>query len=140
MENYVDYAYYVTQYSGTTVPEEEFHFYSAKASRYIRYLTAGKADGLNLDEIKDAACAACESYYRFDLSNRNQEGAVVGKVVSSENTDGYSVSYATEGSSGNTYEEIADQKAYKAIYLHLAFTGLMNRRVENAHKYGCNTL
>ena len=138
MENYVNYDYYVTQYWGKTVPEDEFHFYSTKASRYIRYLTAGKADGLDLDEIKDAACAACEAYYQFD--NRDPEGAVVGKIVSSENTDGYSVSYATEGSSGNTYEEIANQKAYKAIYPHLAFTGLMNRRVDNAHKYGCNTL
>lgn len=140
MENYTDYEYYVREYAGKEIPEKSFDYYSKKASAYIRYLTAGKADQSDLGAVQDATCAACEVYYRCDQSGKNSDGSVVGKVVSSENIDGYSISYAVESANGETYEETVDRKAYKAIYPYLAFTGLLNRRMDNANKYRCNTL
>lgn len=140
MESYTDYEYYVHEYAGKEIPEESFDHYSKKASAYIRYLTEGKADQSSLDAVRDATCAACDVYYRCDQAGKRSDGSVSGKVVSSENIDGYSISYAVEGTSGETYEETVDRKAYKAVYPYLAFTGLLNRRVSNANKYRCDTL
>lgn len=128
----MDYTYYRDSFGGTAVTEEEFPVYARQASAYIRYLTAGRSETTDMDAVRDAACAVCE-VYAADAAQMQADG---GREKASENNDGYSVSYVTEGQEGQTHEETLRRKAYQAAYPYLAFTGLLSRRAGNAHQCG----
>lgn len=119
----VDYGYYRDSFGGTKVLQEDFPLYVKRAGAYISYLTAGRADDTGIDAVKDAVCAVCD-VYALDAAQMQADG---GREKASENNDGYSVSYVTEGVAGQTHEEVLRKKAYHAAYPHLAFTGLLYR-------------
>ena len=119
----VDYSYYRDSFGGTKVLQEDFLKYAKQAEVYIRYLTTGKSDGSGMDAVKDAICAVCD-VYALDAAQTQADG---GRAKSSENNDGYSVSYVTEGVAGQTREDVLRKKAYQAAYPYLAFTGLLYR-------------
>lgn len=120
---YADYNFYINEY-GTDIPQEKFQKYAKEASAYIRRLTIGKSDGFEGDELKYATCAVAEAVYNFDKSCIN------GKIVSSENNDGYSVSYAT----GNDCHTERLNAEYLAARKWLAGTGLLSRRANRVNK------
>lgn len=119
----VDYSYYRDSFGGTKVPQEDFLKYVKQAEAYIGYLTAGKSDDSGMGAVKDAVCAVCD-VYALDAAQAQADG---GREKSSENNDGYSVSYVTEGVAGQTRGEVLRKKAYQAAYPYLAFTGLLYR-------------
>lgn len=128
----VDYSYYRDSFGGTVISAEDFPVYAKRAEAYIRYLTAGRSNSVDLDVVKDAVCAVCD-VFAADEAQMQADG---GREKASENNDGYSVSYVTEGMDGQTHEEVLRQKAYQAVYPYLAFTGLLNRRVNHAYQCG----
>ena len=117
MRNYADYAFYLGKYSGE-LDERAVNSVIAEASQYIRNVTLKKSDGYGGEEVKYAACAVCDV---FGVSENSL-------LVSSENTDGYSVSYVGQGRSGETIEQLRNRKAYAAARIWLAGTGLLSRR------------
>lgn len=62
----------------------------------------------------------------YNAFEGNLSGA--GKVKS-ENSDGYSVTYVTEQTDGQTAEELLRKKAYEAAYMYLLPTGWLGRKV-----------
>lgn len=122
MNGYADYAFYKSVYCGD-MKEEEFDKYIVKASAYVRRITFGRADACTgSDEIKFSACAVCDVYAEDGKRRAGHEG----RNISSENNDGYSVSFAQEQREGETSEELLYRKAYKAAEIFLAGKGLLD--------------
>lgn len=120
----VSYGYYRDDHGGTAVSEEDFPPLVRKAEAYIQYLTGGRAADSQLDAVKDAVCAVCDVYAAEEEKVKAQKDT---REIASEDNDGYSVSYVTEGQAGQTHEETLRQKAYQAAYPYLALTGLLYR-------------
>ena len=115
---YANFRYYETKYFGTSVPEEEFSRIVKKASQYIDHFTFGRITEENMGEyptLPDCACDMCDAIF---MAQKNKE-------KKSENTDGYSVTYVTEGVDGETLERMLEKKLYSIAKLYLLETGLL---------------
>lgn len=125
MLNYADYAFYTEVYKGK-LDQEEFDRNIIKASAYVRRITFGRADQCaDKEEVKCAACAVCEMY----AEDAKKRSAHKGMNVTSESTDGYSVSFAQEQLAGETVESLLKRKAYEAAEMFLMPTGLLSWEV-----------
>lgn len=126
MNLYADYEYYTSTYKGN-LPKEEFEKSIMKASAYVRRITFGRADdNMELEEVKLATCAVCELLAN-DEKVRNKHS---GRAVTSENTDGYSVSYES-GGNGETADDLLCKKMHNTAALFLDPTGLLYMGVES---------
>ena len=121
MKVYADYEFYISEY-GTDMSENEFAKYIKPATQYIKRLTLQRSEDYTGEELKYAACAVAEAYWRFDTANPD------GKIVSSENNDGFSQSFVTGSKS---FDRQRADKAYGAAKTWLSGTGLLSRRVNN---------
>lgn len=135
---YVDYAYYAQEYAGEKIPEEKFNRYERRAEAYIRKLTYVRGDifAVESNSVKDAVCAVADVYCAYDLK-LGESGA-----LKSENNDGYSVTYVTEQTDGQTVEELLQKKAYATASMYLLPTGWLSRKVGCCcdHECGYNSL
>lgn len=132
IDRYADYAFYLDELNGK-MSEEEFLPASLYATFYIREITLGRSDNYEGCEVKLAMCAVADVYKSVYGSDGMSSG---GGTLKSENTDGYSVSYATEAVDGQRKEDLFRAKAIMAARTYLARTGLLNRRVSNIdHKW-----
>lgn len=126
MNLYADYEYYISAYKGN-LAEEEFEKSITKASAYVRRITFGRADdNMEMEEVKLAACAVCDLIANDEKVRSKHSG----RVVTSENTDGYSVSYES-GGSGGTADELLSRKISDTLELYLMPTGLLYMGVES---------
>lgn len=124
MVRYADYAFYVTEFAGNIIPNEEFQRVIAKASAYIKNITFSRVDESNVpEEVKAAACAAAEIIYNTEASNAGSRE----KEVKSESVGNVSVSYITEQTDGELREKILQKKMYAAAYTYLVPTGPLYR-------------
>lgn len=130
MATYADYDFYKLEYKGE-LEKNEFDSLNVQASQYIRYVTVGRSEYYQGEELQYAACAVIDIYAGFDRNN--------GRVVQSENTDGYSVSYAIEGVDGELTEQVRDRKAYQELKRWLSGTGLLSRKVGCRHDHQCRS-
>lgn len=102
---YADYDFYIYDYFGERIPEEDFKYFSERASEYI--------DGLIFDEpeeitLKKACCACAEIMYSAQTENQ----------ITAEKVGDYSVSYA------QTQTTVADELLKTASrYLNLRSVG-----------------
>ena len=128
---YVDYAYYASEYGGETIPEKIFPGYERRAEAYIRKITYVRGDifSAESDMVRDAVCAVADVYCSYDQKQA---------VVKSENNDGYSVTYVTEQTDGQTAEEVLRKKAYAAASTYLLPTGSLSRKVGCCSVGECN--
>lgn len=131
---YVDYAYYASEYGGEIIPEKNFSGHERRAEAYIRKITYVRGDifSTESDMVKDAVCAVADVYCSYD-----QKQASAG-MVKSENNDGYSVTYVTEQTDGQTAEEVLRKKAYAAASAYLLPTGWLSRKVGCCYVGECN--
>ena len=117
---YADYNWYIFQFWGTKLNENEFNHYALKASAKVDHYTFGRAakatDTDTVYRIKNAVCAVAEKIAQYE-AERLVEG------VKSESNDGYSVTY-----SDDVYDT-TEHTIYATIYDWLAPTGLMYRGV-----------
>lgn len=126
MNLYTDYEYYTSTYKGN-LPKEEFEKSIMKASAYVRRITFGRADdNTEMDEVKIATCAVCDLIANDEKVRSKHSG----RVVTSENTDGYSVSYES-GGNGETADELLSRKISDTLELYLMPTGLLYMGVES---------
>lgn len=84
-------------YDGLKIPPEDAQAYMKKAYLYLKNLTLGRIDSCPEDEgVKMAVSSIAEAMYVYD-----------GRLgISSENNDGYSVSYSGEVS-GRAFYRLA---------------------------------
>ena len=133
MKVYADYQFYVDEYKGK-MDEIDFHKAIIHSSQYIRHITLGRSDKYDGDELKYVSCALADAYISaYKLSSGNNSPG----QKKSENTDGYSVSYVTQGKDGESAEELFKRKAYPLARQWLVNTGLLNRRVGCNHDHKC---
>ncbi len=135
MKAYADYNFYAGTYCGK-MEEDDFNRQILTASQYIRYLTMGASDNYDGEELKYAACSAADLYYSASVSTNKPSSRNTG-TVKSENNDGYSVTFVTEGKDGETKEELTGRKVYSEIRKWLLPTGLLRRKVRCVHDYQC---
>lgn len=123
---YADYEYYTTTYKGN-LTKEEFEKSIMKASAYVRRITFGRADdNMELEEVKLAACAVCD----LIANDEKVRGKHSGRAITSENTDGYSVTYES-GGNGETADDLLCKKMHNTAALFLDPTGLLYMGVES---------
>lgn len=119
---YATYDYYLDSYGSNSIPEEIFHRLIRKASAYIDNFTFGRINKGNVDSFPSLPACACEMaeiiFFFYGEDGR-------GKVVKSENTDGYSVTYEIDGEEGQLHEERLVKKLYAIAKVYLLNTGLM---------------
>ena len=124
MVRYADYAFYVTEFAGSIIPNEEFQRVITRASVYIKNITFSRVDENNIpEEVKAAACAAAETIYNTEASSTGSGE----KEVKSESVGNVSVSYITEQTDGELKEKVLQKKMYAAAYPYLVPTGLLYR-------------
>lgn len=130
---YADYRYYELNYGGK-MPDDDYDIAERKAEAYIRSLTFAKGDIFKVENpsVKDAVCAVADVFYSQSEKNHSSNGP-----VKSENNDGYSVTYVTEQTDGQTVEEVIKKKAYQAAYMYLMPAGWLSGKVRCGHAHEC---
>lgn len=120
---YADYIYYTQTFAGTLVPAEEYPSFARKVENYINYITSHKISKDNVpEEVRIAVCTTVEELYILYQSRSN-----IPQGVKSENTDGYSVTYADFDF--NKFRENEKQVMHDTIVELLSDTGLLYRGV-----------
>lgn len=113
---YATHEYYLNTYldgetdDSKTIPTPQVYRYLRQASSYLNGITLGRIGSEVTDSIKDCTCEIAEALYLHD----KRDG------ISSENNDGYSVSYTPDD---------LDGKVYDIAVRHLLPTGLLYRGV-----------
>lgn len=128
---YADYDFYVEKVHGKQ-ERESFEKEVLEASFFLRYLTQGKSDKVQMESLSYAACAIAEMY--VEQKQKAAEGSLGKK---SESTDGYSVSYSSEIGEGETCEIFLGRKAQQIARKYLSVTGLLDRKVRCGHADQC---
>ena len=108
----VDYSFYTDTYGGKRISQNDWKRISQKAEQRLDSYTFGRCSG-NWEEenwCKRAKCAVCEMSEILYADEKRS-----GKT--SENTDGYSVSYDAGKSLGSTL--------YDVVQVYLGDTGLL---------------
>ena len=100
-----DFTYYWDSYRGRRIQSEEiFDSLAVRACAYVNTITFGRAEAeADTAGVKNAVCAVCDVLQLYD----GREG------ISSENNDGYSVTYKTSS------RQVQD-RLYEAASLHLS--------------------
>lgn len=119
MNIYADYKFYINDYRGSSIPENEFIRYARDASKYIDNVTFNRINGAVSDDIKMACCAVAEEIYAQKVSGAD---SVSGKA--SESIGDYSVSYS--GISSDR-DKVLAARLYSAALRWLDGTDLMYR-------------
>lgn len=120
MERYADYEFYAEVYGGRSVPEEAFPGAMLKASAYLNRITFGRIQEPYPEEVKYTVCELAELQHKYDKEARDGN-----REVKSENNDGYSVTYVTEGTDGESPNVVLHRKMYAAAKAWLGNTGLL---------------
>lgn len=108
----VEYSFYTDTYGGKRIPQNDWLRISQKAEQRLDSFTFGRCSGDWEGEswCNQAKCAVCEMAEIIQADEKRG-----GKT--SENTDGYSVSYDTGKSLGSTL--------YDVVQAYLGDTGLL---------------
>lgn len=128
---YADYEFYTGKAHGK-LERDRFEEEVLEASFFLRYLTFGKSERVQPEELKYAVCAVAEMY-----AKEKQKADAGGGGKKSENIDGYSVSYVSEQKDGETLEDLLNRKASQIAKRYLAGSGLLNRKVGYGHDHQC---
>lgn len=126
MKTYADYAFFIEQYGGA-MDEESFRKAIIGASQYIRYITMNRSDNTDAEEIKYAACAVADVYYSTIIAKQSGKGS----EKKSENIDGYSVTYISDRTDGETVESVFKKKAYETVKPWIGPLGLLYKGVRH---------
>ena len=116
---YADYEFYTETYLGNVIPDAEgFKRPERDASERLDYFTFGRIAEAD-DRVRLAVCKMADILY-LDAKRKVEHG---GREVSSENNDGYSISYA--GINEQERKKLVEKELYDAAYVCLSRTGLM---------------
>lgn len=128
---YADYEFYTERLNGVAEPDV-FASEVLEASFFIQSLTMGKSDKCQPEALKYAVCKITDMFIQEKAKKSKGTGE-----IKSENTDGYSVTYAVEQSDGTIFEEMLNHKALIIAKKYLSNTGLLSRKVGCRHDHKC---
>lgn len=112
----VDYPFYRGKYVGTVILDEDsFEQPLLKANIYLNPMLCEEAVGSNEELVKLCLCELADLIYQDSVVKREHEG----RKVQSENTDGYTVTYASEDISS------LEARIHRTIDRYLSHTGLL---------------
>ena len=116
---YATYDYYANAFGGSKIPEPLFPRCVNLATKYIDQFTFRRiVEPEEISNLKDCCCDMADTIYQVRFSGS-------GKEKKSENTDGYSVTYVTESTDGQSLETTLKGKLYDICKLYLSGTGLL---------------
>lgn len=133
---YADYDYYLNEYYGRSVPEEDYPRLALRSSQYIDYITQGRAEArADLEAVKMCCCALVEQYQSIDLAAQLAQKSLTassadGAEVQSETVGSWSRSYRSGGDSAQSAaqaEETGKAALLDIARQYLARTGLLYR-------------
>ncbi|MEG1012506.1 MAG: hypothetical protein RSD27_10150 [Ruthenibacterium sp.] len=109
---YADYEFYQTKFYGELIPVAQWNHFAMRADAYLDTLTFGRlAQGAAVtDAVRRAVCAAADVYAQCDAVRADMPTG-----IKSENTDGYSVTYADAAQ----LAEVQDAQLRAAVDLYL---------------------
>lgn len=102
---YADYDFYKNTFFGSKIPEDNFLYYTARASEYID--SKFGANAADEERLAKVCCALAEVIYSDEP----------GKVVSSEKVGDYSVTYAASTDQSTRLENRLAETAARYIPL-----------------------
>lgn len=114
LQNSISYGYYFNDYSMGQKPiltSEQFAVFEVRARRFLKGICSEQIPNENLDDVFACVCALAEELYLQKDSH-----------IKSENTDGYSVTYA-DGQGGR-------KKLFGIANLYLGHLGILYAGVE----------
>ena len=115
----VVYNYYTDHYGGCMIPENEFPCVIRKAEAYMNlFATDGWKESPFENLVKNCLCDMAEAIY--NVEKQYAEG-----IKKTENTDGYSVTWATEITEGQDQETTIRTKLYRIAECCLMHTGIL---------------
>jgi len=120
---YADYEFYTQKVHGD-LDKATFDKEATEASIFLRYITFGRSDNSEMEELKRATCAIAEMYAKEKAKYESGTSA-----IKTEDTDGYKVTYALEMKDGESLEDLLFKKAMNIARKYLLATGLLNRKV-----------
>lgn len=118
---YATYEYYRNEYGGE-MALGDFSKAIAKASQYIDNFTFGRITEGDIETYPSLTACACEM---SEIIYRMSSNGGMVREVKSENTDGFSVTYVTEGMDGMLAEDMLKRKLYAVAETYLMQTGLL---------------
>lgn len=119
---YATYDYYAEEFGGRAISETEFPRLARKASAYIDQFTFGRINEGNVSTFPSLPACVCDMAETiFHASNESG----LKRELKSESTDGYSATYVSEGTDGETAEKRLEKKIYTIAKLYLINTDLM---------------
>lgn len=87
---YADYYFYVNEFFGKIITAEEFQHLAVLASKYIDYITMGKAKKYDADNSVKMACCAIAELYAISEANKSAEPEKKSESVGSWSATYYS--------------------------------------------------
>lgn len=122
---YADYEFYVKEYGGKLISEEDFPGLANRAAVYIDTVTMGaskRAAGDKLYMVKISNCALAEigqDEERLNMATYSTEGTVTSETVGS-----WSRSYGSKSASSDTVDYLLKRKQ-DALLLYLGPLGML---------------
>lgn len=119
---YANWEYYNAFYGGKTIEETDFPRLARMASRYIDYITMGKARRMpESDAVREACCALADQYWI--INSAEARATAEHGEMQSQSVGDYSVTYR----SGLDTAEIAKKELGTIAKQYLSGTGLLYR-------------
>lgn len=139
---YANYEFYVSQFFGNSIEEDDFSRLAVRASSFLDYYTMGKAQkNPNAQALKMACCAVAEEYKKIEVAQKVVYDPVNGlSVKKSESVGSYSVSYSTGDETAKSIVSNANVSLAHSAQLYLAGTGLLYRGGRNVCTPCCDCL
>lgn len=133
---YADYDFYLNEYFGRTIQEDDFPRLALRGSQYIDYITKGRAErNPDMEDAKMCCCALAEQYQTIEAAQELAQkslsaGAADSAEVQSETVGSWSQSYRSGGDSALAAAQAVE--AGRSALLdtarrYLAHTGLLYR-------------
>ena len=129
----VDYEYYVENFKGMLVPEEDFENYSQKAEVKVLSRINNNYNDF-LDKVKSAICEVIDILYNQSKIKERIRSTVSGdsQVLASEKVGDYSRSYSTTSISDlekYSSDEYINSQIEEKLFDYLFKTGLLYRGI-----------
>ena len=133
---YANYDFYVNEYFGRAIPENEFQRFALRGSQYIDYITQGRARGRRkMEAIMMCCCELAEQYQTIEAAKELAQKSLAasaedGAELQSETVATWTRYYRSGGDSAQAAAQAAaDGKTalYSIAQRHLAHTGLLSR-------------
>lgn len=132
---YADYSFYKDVYLGAAIEEPDFDQLAERASRYIDYLTRGKAKNYSADDsVKLACCALAEQFQTMEDAQRMAKTALSssqgGAELQSQSVGSWSKTYRSAGDSAKQAAgavQAVRTSLFPTAQQYLSHTGLLYR-------------